>query len=44
MAQQADARLLCHLRVAVVKVAPQQLPPHGLITWGLHSNTKCIAN
>jgi hypothetical protein len=39
MAQQADARLLCHFRVAVVNVPPQQLPPYRLITWGLHSRT-----
>ena len=28
-----------HGRVVVVKVKPQQLPPHGLITRGLHSHS-----
>ena len=42
MAQKADARLLCHLRVAVVKVAPQELSPHGLVTRGLHSRTNTV--
>jgi hypothetical protein len=44
MAHKADARLLCHFRVVVVKVPPPQLPPHGLVIRGLHSNTKCITN
>jgi hypothetical protein len=36
---QCCSRLLCHCRVAVVKVQPQYLAPHGLVTRDLHTAT-----
>ena len=35
---QCCCRLLCHPRVAVIEVQTQHLPPHGLVTRGLHSH------
>jgi hypothetical protein len=36
---QTCSRLLHHSRIVVIKVQPQDLPPHMLITSGLHNHS-----